>query len=88
MVGRGINDGDVLVLEKLSTYASGEIVMAFVGGERLVRTFERFAGAFVLCPANQGYKVIQVPESTEIFGRVIASITIHLKITSNLTVAQ
>jgi DNA polymerase V len=88
MVGRGINDGDILVIERLSTYASGEIVMAFVEGERLVRVFERCAGNIILCPANNRYHIIEAAETTEIFGRVVASITIHLQIKSHLPVAN
>jgi DNA polymerase V len=88
MVGRGINDGDILVIERLTTYATGEIVMAFVEGERLVRVFERCAGAIILCPANNRYRVIETGEATEIFGRVVASVTVHLHIKSHLPVAN
>lgn len=89
MVGRGINDGDILVIERLETYASGEIVMAFVNGERLVRVFERCAGQIILCPASNRHSVIETANtSTEIFGRVVASVTIHLRIFSQLEVAK
>jgi peptidase S24-like protein len=36
-----ISDQDLLVIERLGNYSHGQIVLAFVDGERLVRRFER-----------------------------------------------
>jgi SOS-response transcriptional repressor LexA len=84
MSGFGINHDDLLVVERCQQYPPGIIVLAFVDNNRIVRQLERFSSGLVLCPANQRYKTIQVTEQTEIFGRVLYSITQYLKITADL----
>jgi len=84
MSGFGINHGDLLVVERCQQYQPGIIVLAFMDDQRIVRQLEQFSDGLVLCPANQRYKTIQVTEQTEIFGRIIHSITHHLKITADL----
>lgn len=80
MAGFGINDGDLLVVERCTEYQPDQIVLAFVGDHRVVRQFQQFSTGPVLCPANQRYNVIAIAGDVEIFGRVIHSITHHLKV--------
>jgi DNA polymerase V len=79
-----ISDQDLLVIERLSDYSHGQIVLAFVDGERLVRKLEKRDGRLFLCPANQHYREIELDEEAQIFGRVTHSITHHLRIKQHL----
>ena len=88
MAGFGINDGDLLVVERCAEYVPGQIVLAFVGDDRLIRQYQQFPEGFVLCPANARYRVIHLHECTEIFGRVLHSITHHFQIKQHLPVAN
>jgi DNA polymerase V len=84
MAGDSIFDGDLLVIERLGDYSQGQIVLAFVDGQRLVRRFERRDGRLFLCAANQRYQDIELDEEAQIFGRVTHSITHHLRIKQHL----
>lgn len=84
MVEANICDQDLLVIERLSNYSHGQIVLAFVDGQRLVRRLERREGRLFLCAANQRYREIELDEEAQIFGRVTHSITHHLRIKQHL----
>jgi DNA polymerase V len=84
MVEANIFDDDLLVIERTSDYVHGSIVLAFVDGQRLARRFERRAGGLFLCPANSRYSEIELDEEAQIFGRVMHSITHHLRIKQHL----
>lgn len=84
MVEQNIFDNDLLVIERLSDYSHGQIVLAFVDGQRLVRRLERRAGSLFLC-ANQRYPEIELDEEAQIFGRVTHTVTHHLKIKQHLS---
>jgi len=84
MVEANICDQDLLVIERLGEYSHGQIVLAFVDGQRLVRKLERRDGRLFLCPANSRYCEIELDEEAQIFGRVTHSITHHLRIKQHL----
>ena len=84
MVEANICDQDLLVIERLGEYIHGQIVLAFVDGQRLVRRFERREGRLLLCPANRNYREIELDEEAQIFGRVTHTITHHLRIKQHL----
>jgi DNA polymerase V len=84
MTGANIFDDDLLVIERTSDYANGHIVLAFVDGDRLVRRFERREGRLFLCPANSRYSEIELDEEAQVFGRIVHSITHHLRIKQHL----
>lgn len=80
MIFEGINDGDLLIIEKCADYSSGWIVLAFVDGERLVRKYEKRDGRGFLCPANPDFREIAIDESIKLIGRVTHRVTHFLKI--------
>jgi len=80
MAGERIFDGDLLVIERGVSYVEGQIVLAFVDGERVARRLERRGDGYWLCPGSGRYAEIRVTEDVRIFGRVIHSITHHLGI--------
>ncbi len=66
MNGAGIFDGDLLVVDKSLTPASGNIVIAVIDGELIVRRFIEREGAVILQPENPAYKGIEFKEGLEL----------------------
>lgn len=66
MVGAGIFDGDLLVVDKSLTPASGNIVIAVIDGDLTVRRLTEREGKFILKPENPAYKEIVVTEGQEL----------------------
>lgn len=64
MKGRGIDDGDLLVIDKSLEPRDGDIVVAFVDGEFTLKTvkLEPDGSCLWLMPANDNYSPIKVTE--------------------------
>lgn len=64
MKGRGIDDGDLLVIDKSLEPHDGDIVVAFVDGEFTLKTvkLEPDGSCLWLMPANDDYSPIKVTE--------------------------
>ena len=79
MTGAGINDGDLLVVDRAEQPAHGSIVVARINDEFCVKELRIIDGKPWLYPANQKYKPIEITEEAdfEIWGRVTHSITSH-----------
>ncbi|HVZ58521.1 MAG TPA: S24 family peptidase, partial [Patescibacteria group bacterium] len=73
MIDEGINDGDIVIVEKDVVPRNGDIVAANVDGEWTVKYFQRKNGTIYLVPANATYPVIRPSESLSIAG-VVASV--------------
>lgn len=76
MKDAGIDDGDLLVVDKAIKPRHGHIVVAVVGGEFTVKYLHMRAGRFKLKPANATYPEI-VPadgETVEVWGVVTSAI--------------
>ena len=77
MVGKGILDGDILVVDRSFRPASGDVIIAAVNGEFTVKTLriENRDGScyYSLEPANPEYQVITVRpgETLDYFGKVV-----------------
>lgn len=84
MTGAKIIDGDLLIIERLSDYNHGSVVLAIADGRRLVRCLEKREGRLFLRPANRNYREIEVGEEVELFGSVVHSVTHHLRINQHL----
>lgn len=76
MTRAGIRHGDLLVIEAAETYRSGQIVLAFVNHEALVRRLDRTATGFALVSSQPNFPIIQLEAESVIRGRVIAAITL------------
>ncbi len=76
MTGAGIHDGDLLVVDRSLTPASGDVIIACVDGEFTVKTFRRDADGIRLEPANPAYPEIWLSPGQELdfFGKVTACI--------------
>ena len=85
MIGAGIHDGDLLVVDRSLTPADGDVVIASVDGEFTVKTYRcamkpgadgRKRRCITLEPANPDYPAIVISSGQELvmFGKVTAVI--------------
>ena len=76
MVGAGINDGDLLVVDRSLNPANGDVIIACVDGDFTVKTYRRDKSGIRLEPANPAYPVIRLRAGHELdyFGKVTACI--------------
>lgn len=72
MLGAGIHDGDLLVVDRAVEAAPGRIIIAAVDGELTVKRLEMRMDRLLLVPANPGYPEIDVTgrEGFEVWGVV------------------
>ncbi len=71
MLGVGILPDDLVVVRRQQTANNGEIVVALIGDEATVKTFQKQNGAIWLLPANPDYQPIDGREC-EVLGKVVA----------------
>ncbi len=74
MTGAGLLDGDLVVVQKNSPTASGDIVVAVVDGEITVKYLRSSRGKFWLEAAHPDYPPIKPAGSLEILGVVVGSV--------------
>ena len=76
MVGAGICDGDLLVVDRSLRPADGDVIVASVDGDFTVKTYRRDKDGIRLEPANPAYPVIRLRAGQELdyFGKVTTCI--------------
>lgn len=76
MIGEGIHDGDLLVVDRSLRPASGDIIIACVDGDFTVKTYRRDKDGTRLEPANPNFPVIHIKPGHQLdyFGKVTACI--------------
>ena len=76
MIGEGIHDGDILVVDRSLRPASGDVIIASVDGEFTVKTYRKDARGIRLEPANPAFSAIGIEPGQELdyFGKVTACI--------------
>lgn len=62
MINAGIHNGDILVVDRSIQFQHGHIVVAFVGGERLVKRLQYAGNVGYLVAENPAYPPILVCE--------------------------
>ena len=73
MIGDGILDGDLVVVESRADAPNGATVVALVRGDATVKKFHRERGRIRLVPANERLApIVARPDEVEIRGVVIA----------------
>jgi repressor LexA len=73
MIGDGIHDGDVVLIERQATADDGQTVVALLDGEATIKRFYRRRGNVHLEPANPSLSpIVASPERVEIRGVVVA----------------
>ena len=76
MIGEGIHDGDLLVVDRSLRPSSGDVIIACIDGEFTVKTYRRDKNGLRLEPANPSFPVIHIKPGQELdyFGKVTACI--------------
>ena len=71
MINAGINDGDMLVVERNANPSLNSIVVAMIDGDFTVKYLRKDEQSMYLEPANDAFPIIR-PESTlEIYGEMV-----------------
>lgn len=78
MIGAGIMDGDLVIVERNRTPKNGDIVLAEVDGQWTMKYFRRTGGEVVLEAANPAYPTIYPKEELKIGGVITASVRKYL----------
>jgi DNA polymerase V len=60
MINKGIQNGDILVVDKSLKPENNSIVIAYIDGEFTVKRFRKEKENIVLYPANRDYKPIKI----------------------------
>jgi DNA polymerase V len=71
MLGAGINDGDLIVVDRSKAPRAGAIVVALVHGDRTLKRLRHMDGRHWLVPEAEGYPHTLVDENVEIWGVVV-----------------
>ena len=66
MQGAEIFDGDILVVDKRIRPRHGQIVIAFVDGQRLVKRLYQRAGRVALLAENPAYRPLEIRDGMEL----------------------
>ena len=66
MLGAGIDDGDLLVIDKSLSPENGKIAVCFIDGDFTVKRIRKEGKKFYLLPENKKYKPIEVKEENEL----------------------
>lgn len=77
MVDEGINDGDVLVIDKSLPPADGRKAVCYIDGEFTLKTIRVKKDGIYLMPANPAYKPIKVTEENDFVVWGIVTYVIH-----------
>lgn len=77
MLEAGIQDGDLLVIDRALTPASGQVVVAVVEGEFTVKRLRLLQGQVWLEPANAKYQPTQIKPEMSFAVRGVVTHVIH-----------
>ncbi|MCQ4267414.1 translesion error-prone DNA polymerase V autoproteolytic subunit [Pseudomonas stutzeri] len=75
MIGAGIYDGDVLVVNRALEARSGHVVVAYVDGGMTVKRLQVTPDGVWLQPENADYRALRVTESLHVWG--VATHNLH-----------
>ena len=65
MIDAGVEEGDILVIDKSLDAQDGDMAVCFVDGEFTLKYLRMHDGGISLVPANEKYLVIEVGEGTD-----------------------
>ncbi len=66
MIGAGIHNGDILVVDRSINPTSGRVVIAILDGQFTVKTLEKQRGKIRLLPANPDFEPIELKDEQEL----------------------
>lgn len=65
MIDAGVDEGDILVIDKALEAQDGDMAVCFIDGEFTLKHLKMKEGRIALVPANDKYPVIEVDEGTD-----------------------
>ena len=76
MIGIGIHDNDIVIVDKSQKAITGDIVLASIDGDFTVKLLSNNKSKYRLLAANEKYKPIEINKSMqfEIWGVITGSI--------------
>jgi DNA polymerase V len=77
MIEAGIEDGDILVIDKSLEPKDGDIAVCFLDGEFTVKRISNGDDGLYLVPANKEFKPIRISEESEFLVWGIVTYVIH-----------
>ena len=77
MVGAGIHDGDLLIVDRSIEAAHDKIVIAALDGELTVKRLQRTKGKVFLVPENPDYPVFDITEREYVYIWGVVTYVIH-----------
>ena len=66
MIGAGLDDGDLLVIDRSKSPENGKITICLVDGEFTVKRIKKEKNKLYLMPENKKYKPIELKEENEL----------------------
>ena len=66
MIGAGLNDGDLLLIDRSLEAENGKIAVCFIDGEFTVKRIKKEKDKFYLIPENEKYKPIELDVDNEL----------------------
>ena len=66
MIGAGLDDGDLLVIDRSLSPENGKIAVCFIDGDFTVKRIKKEKGKLYLKPENKKYKPIEISEDNEL----------------------
>jgi len=77
MMDAGIEDGDLLIIDKALEPKDGDVAVCFIDGEFMVKRIRLEDGGLFLMPANPEFQPVRVTEENEFLVWGIVSYIIH-----------
>ena len=66
MIGDGINNGDIAIIQQKNVANNGEIVAALIDGETTLKTYYNDNHTIRLEPSNSNFKTIKINKTNDI----------------------
>ena len=66
MIGAGLDDGDLLIIDRSKNPENGKIAICLVDGEFTVKRIKKEKNKLYLMPENKEYKPIELKEENEL----------------------
>jgi len=66
MIEAGLDDGDLIVIDRSLNPENGKIAVCFIDGEFTVKRIKKEESKLFLMPQNQKYKPIEIKEGNEL----------------------
>ena len=66
MIDAGLDDGDLLVIDRSLSPENGKIAICFIDGDFTVKRIKKEKGKFYLMPENKKYEPIELAEDDEL----------------------